>query len=124
MSHINRAIPDHPLVGSVHTFRPDVEPYDPDLDNEGGTLILGNGMPVRIKAVFHDWNGVPGLDMLYVYCMATGYHSHVTPADLSLLGLGDYVGPCPVDGCTLAVTRVQGLAPGGVCPVHGHPAAP
>lgn len=28
---------------------------------------------------------------------------------------------CPVAGCNLAITDVDGLAPGGVCPVHGHP---
>lgn len=28
---------------------------------------------------------------------------------------------CPVKDCTLALTDVGGLAPGQVCPVHGHP---
>lgn len=36
------------------------------------------------------------------------------------LDITEEVNPCPVEGCTLAVTDVGGLAPGGVCPVHGH----
>ena len=43
-------------------------------------------MPVRIKAVFQNWNGVADLDMFYVFCTATGMHTHVTPRDLGLIG--------------------------------------
>lgn len=35
----------------------------------------------------------------------------------------DVTNPCPEEGCPLAVTTVHGLAPGGICPVHGHPEA-
>lgn len=83
----NQKIPDHPLLGTTHTFRPDLPPYDGDKDTEPGPLIVGNGMPVVIKAVFQNWNGVPGLDMLYVFCTATGFHTHITPADLGMPSL-------------------------------------
>lgn len=84
----NVQIPDHPLIGTDHTYRPIAggwEQYDPDTDTEGGVLIIGHGMKVTIKAVFRNWNGVPGLDMFYVYCPATSHHTHVTPADLMMV---------------------------------------
>jgi hypothetical protein len=86
----NSPISDHPLKGTTHTFRPDEEPYDPDLPrkyNLPGTLIVAPGMTVLIKAVFQNWNDVPGLDMFYVFCTGTGMHTHVTPDDLGLPAL-------------------------------------
>lgn len=81
----NRPINNHPLVGSaLRTYRADLPAYDPDEDCEGGSLVVAAGLPVGIKAVFQNWNGVPGLDMLYVYCPATGMHTHVTPFDVGL----------------------------------------
>ena len=83
----NIPISDHPLIGSTHVYRAGEEPYDPATDTDSGVLILGNGMEVTIKAVFTDWNDVKGLDMLYVYCHTTGYHTHVTPKDLGIDGI-------------------------------------
>lgn len=88
----NQPIPGHPLVGTTHVYHPaslGFEQYDPDLpeNRTGGALVVGNGMDVQIKAVFQDWNGVPWLDMFYVFCPATGVHTHVTPADLGLPSL-------------------------------------
>lgn len=80
----NTPIADHPLIGKVLTFRPDAEPYDPDKDVLPGSLVIGNGMRVEVKAVFADWNGVAGLDMLYVYCPATSMHTHVTPTECGI----------------------------------------
>lgn len=83
----NVPVNNHRLVGSApRTYRDFAIAYDPDLpeNRRGGTLVIGNGMPVGIKAVFYNWNAVPGLDMLYVYCFATGCHTHVTPFDLGL----------------------------------------
>lgn len=80
----NYPISDHPLKGTTHIFKPNDKPYDGDTDTLPGRLIVGAGMTVIVKAVFHNWNDVPGLDMLYVFCTATGMHTHVIPADLGL----------------------------------------
>lgn len=83
----NRPVYSHDLVGGpTRIYRPDLPEYDPDTA-EPGTLVVGPGMPVGIKAVFYNWNNVPGLDMIYVYCFATGQHTHVTPFDLGLTPL-------------------------------------
>ena len=83
----NTQIAGHPLVGTGHAYRADLEPYDPAAEREPGTPIIGNGHHVEILAVFKDWNGVNDLDMLYVRCRETGQSTHVTPADLSLPAL-------------------------------------
>jgi hypothetical protein len=80
---MNRRIANHPLVGHTLTYRPDLPAYDPDLDREGGVLVLGNGMPVIVKAAFENWNDVPGLDMLYVFVPATGMHTHQSPKEMT-----------------------------------------
>lgn len=77
-----RRVEDHPLLGTVQTYRPDLPPYDAAADDEPGVLVVGNGMRVTVLAAFHDWNLVPGLDMLYVHCHETGLSTHVTPSDL------------------------------------------
>lgn len=81
--HVNVAIDGHPLVGTEHTFRPDQPAYDPDNDREGGRIIIAPGFTVLIRAVFEDWNGCAGLDMLYVFVHATGEHTHVSPSELT-----------------------------------------
>lgn len=83
----NQQIDGHPLVGTEHVYRADLEPYDAASDTEPGTLVLGNGHHVQIRAAFKNWNGVDGLDMLYVRCHETGESTHVTPADLGLPAL-------------------------------------
>lgn len=88
----NSPVYNHPLMGTTHTFRADLPAYDPDSpenkpghpDFSPGTLLVGAGMQVGVRQVFRNWNGVPGLDMIYVYCFATGMHTHVTPFDLGL----------------------------------------
>jgi len=80
----NQRIEGHPLVGTRHTFRADQPPYDPAADSDSGVLILGNGHHVEVLSVFKNWNGVDGLDMLYVRCEETRESTHVTPADLGL----------------------------------------
>lgn len=82
--HTNVPIEGHPLLGKRLTFRADLPPYDPATDTEGGTTIVAPGMTVIVRAVFRHWNGVAGLDMLYVGCEETGYSTHVVPADLGL----------------------------------------
>lgn len=106
----NVAIYNHPLVGSEpRIYRADLDPYDPDLDTEGGLLIIGNGMPVGIKAVFQNWNSQPGLDMLYVYVFATGQHTHVTPFDLGLNPLDPDTAQTEPFGDALLVERRDGV---------------
>lgn len=83
----NRAIEGHALIGSTHIWRADQPPYDAAADDEPGTLVIAPGYRAEILAVFKDWNGVAGLDMLYVLCPETGERTHVTPADLGLPAL-------------------------------------
>lgn len=81
--HINVAIDGHPLVGTEHVYRPDQPPYDPDSDREGGRLVVAPGFTCMVRAVFTDWNGVPGLDMLYLFVHATGEHTHASPKEIT-----------------------------------------
>lgn len=84
----NTPIEYHPLTGTEHTYKPGLPPYDPALDTEPGVLVVGPGMKVTVILAFQNWNDIPGLDMLYVRCHETGYHTHVTPGDLGLPPLG------------------------------------
>lgn len=105
----NVSIYNHPLVGSEpRIYRADLPAYDPDEDREGGTLIVANGMPVGIKAVFQNWNAQPGLDMLYVYVFATGQHTHVTPFDVGLKPLDPDTAQTEPFGDDLLVERHNG----------------
>ncbi len=87
----NTPIENHPLIGTTHAYRADLPAYDASQDTEGGTLILGNGFLVTVRAVFADWNDVPGLDMLYVEVPETGHSTHVTPSDLGLPTVHSYL---------------------------------
>jgi hypothetical protein len=80
----NTSIPGHPLIGTTHLYHGGEEPYDPASDTDGGVLLIGNGMQAQVESVFKDWNGVAGLDMLYIYVPQTRQHTHVVPADLGL----------------------------------------
>lgn len=82
MTNTDRKVPDHPLIGTTRVYRADDPPYDPAQDADTRNTVLGNGMDVTVVAAFHTWNGVAGLDMLYVYVPFTGRHTHVTPLDL------------------------------------------
>ncbi|KXO99053.1 Uncharacterised protein (plasmid) [Tsukamurella tyrosinosolvens] len=85
---LNTRIEGHPLVGTTHVFRADQPPYDPAADQDSdGTLLIAPGFTAEVSAVFKDWNGIPGLDMLYVHCPETGESTHITPADLGLPAL-------------------------------------
>lgn len=80
MSNADRRISRHPLLdGTPRVYRADKQPYTGPVDS---TLIVGNGMEVVPEAAFHTWNGVEGLDMLYVLCPTTGKRTHVTPAEV------------------------------------------
>ncbi len=87
----NTPLANHPLLGTTHTYRADLPPYDASQDTEGGTLVLGNGHTVTVMAVFTDWNDRPGLDILGVTVSETGYTTHVTPADLGLPTVHSYL---------------------------------
>lgn len=80
----NQAITGHPLVGTEHVYRADLPPYDPSVEPVPGTVVIAAGHYAVILAVFEDWNGVAGLDMLWVRCKETGLTTHVVPADLGL----------------------------------------
>lgn len=83
MTNNDRRVPDHPLLGLECAYRPDL----PDLSGEPLTdpmIVVRPGDKVIVLAAFHTWNGVPNLDMLYVSVPATGYRTHVTPADLGV----------------------------------------
>lgn len=80
----NVPVENHSLEGCRFVYRGWETPYDPFTDDEPGTLILGNAMAVEVRKVFHNWNDVPGLTILYVHVPATGYHTHVTPKDLGI----------------------------------------
>lgn len=80
----NFPIANHPLIETEHVFRADLPPYDAQTDRESGQLVVGPGHHVNVIAVFADWNGVAGLDMLAVLCRETGLTTHVVPADLGL----------------------------------------
>lgn len=81
----NHPIDGHPLVGTTHVFGADRVPYDPETDTEPGTLVVGNGMTMEVLAVFRNWNGYKGLDMIFALCYATGLRTHVTPDDLGVI---------------------------------------
>lgn len=81
-SNSTRRVFDHPLIGSTQVYRADAPPYVASEDTEPGTLIVGNGMAVKVVALFWNWNEVEGLDMAYVFCPETGEPTHVTPRDL------------------------------------------
>lgn len=73
----------HDIIGQTFTYHAEYPPYDPDLDREGGVLILGNGFPVVVKALAKNDT------LLYVFVPATGYHTHILPADLRLVSMFD-----------------------------------
>lgn len=78
----NTPIENHPMIGVGYIYKPSepsVEIVKPD-----ASLVLAAGMEVRVESVFANWNGVEGRDMLYVFVPETGYHAHVTPADLNV----------------------------------------
>ncbi|MGZ4745682.1 MAG: hypothetical protein ACXVYY_01230 [Oryzihumus sp.] len=81
MNGANR-ITTHPLLGAQRVYRAHLPAYDPASDDEPGILVVGNGMAVTVVAAFHDWNGVQGLDVLYVRCHETGLSTHVVPTDV------------------------------------------
>lgn len=74
-------IKNSPLEGMTFTFEPDMKPVP--YDGKTST-VLCPGMSVNVAAVYHTWNGVLGLDMLYVYVADTGHYTHVTPKQLGL----------------------------------------
>ena len=78
---MNTPMKSHPLVGYVYTYHENLPPYSEAVDE---FLVLGNGMQVQVKSVFQNWNGVEGLDMLYVYVPTTGESTHVPPRALGL----------------------------------------
>lgn len=43
----------HPLVGKSYIYRADAEKYTGPIDDG---LVVANGMPVMVLAVFTDWN--------------------------------------------------------------------
>lgn len=80
----NVPLEEHPLIGTTQTFAPD----RPDLSREPVTdpkVVARPGDQVIVRSVFHDWNGVPGLTMCYVYVPATGYHTHMSERELGLV---------------------------------------
>lgn len=83
MTNDDRRLDGHPILGAELVYRADLPPYDRKADEvAGGVLVIGNGMTVTVLAAFHTWNGVEGLDMLFVACHDTGLRTHVTPRDL------------------------------------------
>ena len=73
---MNTPMHDHPLVGYLYTYHKNLPPFNGEFDD---SLILASGMQVQVKAVFQNWNGVEGLDMLYVYVPETGQCTHIPP---------------------------------------------
>lgn len=69
------------LIGETFQYQPNEKPYDPALDDEPGTLIIGSGMHGTVVEVFEDWNGVDGLTILYVTCNETGMSAHFSPRE-------------------------------------------
>ena len=77
-------IASHPLLGTRRVYRADMPKYDPTKDTDGGTLVLGAGMEVTVCALFHSWNNIRGLEMVYVFCNETKMATHVPPKDLGV----------------------------------------
>ncbi|MFZ2528456.1 MAG: hypothetical protein WAX14_12500 [Rhodococcus sp. (in: high G+C Gram-positive bacteria)] len=84
---MNVPLSGHPLAGTKHVYRGGEPTYDAKADSGGGVVVIAPGFECEIQLAFQNWNDVPGLDMLFVYCHQTGYHTHVTPADLGLPSL-------------------------------------
>jgi hypothetical protein len=80
----NTPIPNHPIRGNEYTFRPSIASQPPDPAFVTSNTVIAPGMTFRVLDVFHDWNDVPGLTMLYGECLQTGYCTHVTPEDVAL----------------------------------------
>lgn len=81
---MNIRIENHPLVGTVHTYRADLPPHPEEDAAKDSRLVIANGYKAEILAAFENWNDVAGLDMLYVRCLTTRHTTHVTPGDLGL----------------------------------------
>ena len=75
---------EHACTGSEQVYLPE---WEKNTDDWEPGLIVAAGMRVVVLAAFRDWNGVPGLDMLYVHVADTGMRTHVIPADLGLAPL-------------------------------------
>jgi hypothetical protein len=79
---MNVALDTHPLVGTTQVFAPD-RPSMAHLPVEM-SVIARPGDEVTVVKVFHDWNGVDGLTMCYVFVPATGYHTHFSPREMGI----------------------------------------
>jgi hypothetical protein len=77
MAHYtNEAEDNHPLEGHTFVFNPDKTPWEGDvLDND---IVIGNGMEYTVVKVFHTWNGVEDLSMMYVFVPETMHYTHIS----------------------------------------------
>ena len=80
---MNTPVTDHPMIGATLTLRPDM-PDATHLPVDPGT-VARHGDSLEVREVYHDWNGVEGLTMFYVYVPATGYHTHVSEREAGLI---------------------------------------
>jgi hypothetical protein len=88
---MNTPIPKHPLIGTEHVYKPDM-PNTQHLTDP--RYVARCGDHVTVIAVFHDWNDVPGLTILYVHVNETGHSTHFSVGELGI----EY------DPATMAVT--------------------
>lgn len=78
---MNTPTPGHALTDTQQVYRPDAEPYTGPRDSR---TVVGNGDAVEVHEVFENWNGVDGLTVAYVFVPATGYHTHLSTAEMGL----------------------------------------
>lgn len=81
---MNTPIPNHPLTGTVVTYRPD---HDDARHLDPTCYVVRNWDECIVKAVFFHWNGVPNLTMFYVYVPATGMFTHVSERECGTFDL-------------------------------------
>jgi len=82
-------VPDyeHQYVGRIFTYLPGLPA---DTGPRESNLVMRRGDKVRVIAAFRNWNGVKGLDVLYVSNLDSTndiLRSHVTVGDLGIPAL-------------------------------------
>lgn len=79
---------EHPYVGRTFTYLPGLPSQEAEPREHN--LVVRAGDKVRVVAAFLNWNGVDGLDMLYVRNLSSTSditHTHITPGELGIPSL-------------------------------------
>ncbi len=88
IGHANLPDYGHQYVGCTFVYLPGMPTQKHELREDD--LVLRAGDIVKVEATFRNWNGVDGLDMLYVENLSSTndiHHTHVEPKDLGIIAL-------------------------------------